>query len=147
MEDKSIGKYISILARQSQAYISREMQKLGITGSEYIFLINTPNEGVVTQQEICNNFELDPAFATRGVKSLVGKGYLTRTKSKTDKRSYEIAITEKGKKLKPFIQERLDHWTEVLAGDMKNDDITEVINTLIELKNRANKEIQIQKEE
>lgn len=141
MEDNSIGKYVSIISRQTQAYVSREMQKLGITGSEYIFLVNTPDEGVITQQEICNNFELDPAFATRGVKSLVDKGYLTRTKSKIDKRSYEIAITEKGKRLKPFIQERLDHWTTVLAGDMTKEEITEVINKLLELKNRANKEL------
>jgi DNA-binding MarR family transcriptional regulator len=142
MEDNSIGKYISIISRQTQAYISREMHKLGITGSEYIFLVNTPDEGVITQQEICNSFELDPAFATRGVKSLVDKGYLIRTKSATDKRSYEIAITEKGKRLKPFVQERLDNWTAVLAGDMTKEEITEVINKLIELKNRANKEIQ-----
>lgn len=142
MEDKSIGKYISIISRQTQAYISREMQKLGVTGSEYIFLVNTPDEGVITQQEICNSFELDPAFATRGVKSLVDKGYLTRTKSKTDKRSYEIAITEEGKRLKPFIQERLDYWTAVLAGDMTKEEITEFINKLIELKNRAKKEME-----
>lgn len=142
MEDKSIGKYISIISRQTQAYISREMHKLGISGSEYIFLVNTPDEGVITQQEICNSFELDPAFATRGVKNLVDKGYLTRTKSKTDKRSYEIAITDKGKQLKPLIRERLDHWTGVLAGDMTEEEITEVINKLIELKERAKKEME-----
>lgn len=142
MKDNSIGKYISIISRQTQSYISSEMQKLGITGSEYIFLVNTPDEGVVTQQEICNSFELDPAFATRGVKSLVDKGYLTRTKSKTDKRSYEIAITEKGKRLKPFIREKLNYWTAILAGDMTKEEITEVINMFKEIKNRANKELQ-----
>lgn len=141
MKNYSIGKYISIISRQTQVYISREMLKIGITGSEYIFLVNTPDDGVITQQEICNRFELDPAFATRGVKSLVAKGYLIREKSLVDKRSFEISVTDKGRALKPAIHEILDHWTDVLAGDMPETEREDMMNKLIDFKNRANKEI------
>jgi len=142
MKDNSIGKYISIISRQTQAYISREMKKFGITGSEYLFLVNTPDEGVITQQEICNSFEVDPAFATRGVKRLVDKGYLSRKRSQTDKRSFEIALTEEGKLLKPLVQEKLQYWTTVLAGDMTDEEQDAFVNKLIELKNRANEDLQ-----
>lgn len=139
MQTKSIGKYISIISRQSQAYISYEMKKFGITGSEYLFLIHTPNEGVITQQEICDDFKLDPAFATRGVKSLVEKGYLSREKSQVDKRSYDIALTDKGRTLKPLIQERLDNWSYTLAGDMTDEELYDFIDKLIEISKRASK--------
>jgi len=141
MHSSSIGKLISIISRQTQNYISREMQRLGITGSEYIFLVNTPDEGEITQQEICNQFELDPAYATRGVKSLVAKGLLNREKSTIDKRSYEITLTDEGRLMKPKIQKVLDHWTDVLAGDMSQEEKDDIIETLMGFKTRANEEI------
>lgn len=138
---RNIGKLISIMARQNQMYIVREMNKIGITGSEYIFIANVPDTGFTTQQKICNDFELDPAFATRSINSLVKKGYLEKVQSKHDKRVFEIKLTKKGSPIKKQVKNKLNYWSDVLSDNMAESEIDELLITLNEIKQRANKEI------
>lgn len=142
MGNESIGKIISIIARQNQMYLVKEMNKIGISGSEYIFIANIPDKGFATQQQICNEFEVDPAFATRSVNSLVKKGYVEKLKSKLDKRSYELRLTENGLLKKRQVRDRLDYWTEVLKGDMDDLEVDALLKVLLELKERAGNELQ-----
>lgn len=137
----SIGKLISIISRQNQIYLIREMNKIGITGSEYIFIANVPDTGFTTQQEICNDFQLDPAFATRSINSLVKKGYLEKVKSKYDKRFFEIRLTKEGIPIKMQVKSKLNYWSVVLGGNMKESEIDDLLITLNKIKQRANIEI------
>lgn len=86
MTEKSIGKYISILSRQSQIYINRELKNYNITSSEYTFLLNVPDYGDINQKQICDQFSIDQAMATRSMKSLEKKGLVLREKNPSDKR-------------------------------------------------------------
>lgn len=138
---ESIGKYISIISRQFQIYISRELKDYDVTGSEYIFIVNVPKHGFITQKEICDEFSLDPAFATRGVKSLEKKGFVIRTKNENDKRSHYISLTEKGRVVQPIIQEKLQNWTRILAGGDSHDEIKNAVNKLQIFTRNALKEI------
>jgi len=142
MTDKSIGKYISILSRQAQIYINRELKVYDITSSEYIFLINVPDYGDINQKQICDEFSIDQAMATRSMKSLEKKGLVHREKNPSDKRAYMISLTEKGKKIKPIIIEKLDNWTKLIAGDMSEADFNTVLETLKYFSENAVKEVQ-----
>lgn len=144
-EDQNIDKYLSKITRKSQVYISIEMAKLGISGSECLFLINVPDDGAITQQEMCNYFEFDSAFATRGVKSLIAKGLLNKVKNKKDRRSFEISLTEKGKKLKPTVFKVLSRWSDILVTDLTLEEKRDMIGKLKKINLRAKAELQVQK--
>lgn len=144
-KDENIDEYISKISRKSQVYITIEMAKLGISGSECLFLINVPDHGVITQQEMCNLFEFDAAFATRGVKKLIAKGLLNKNKDESDKRSFKISLTEKGKLLKPRAFGILNHWSNVLATDLNKKEKKDLIEKLKKMNIRAKTELQVQK--
>lgn len=55
----SIGKEISILYRQFNIYITRELKDLNIMPSEYIFIVNIDEGKSCNQQEICDSFVID----------------------------------------------------------------------------------------
>lgn len=137
----NIGKMISIIARQNQMYLVKEMNKIGITGSEYIFIANIPDEGTVIQQEICNELELDPGFATRSVKSLINKGYVVKVKNQQDKRAYNLKLSKRGLLKKKLVLEKLDYWNEVVAGNMTDIEIEKMFCNLIEIKKRIRNEL------
>jgi DNA-binding MarR family transcriptional regulator len=115
MKRESLAKIIGIIARQNRIYLVKEMNKIGVSGTEYIFIANIPDYEFTTQQKICNEFEFDSAFATRGVNSLVKKGLVEKVKSKEDTRSFEIKLTDEGRKIKKSVNEKLEYWTNVLG--------------------------------
>lgn len=94
MNKTNIGKYISILSRQFQIYINRELKEHDISSSEYIFIVNIPDDGDINQKQICDSFEIDQAMATRSMKSLEEKGLVLREKNPHDKRAYMIPLTK-----------------------------------------------------
>ena len=137
-EIKSIGKWISILHRQSQIYINRELKPYGLNSSEYIYLVNlaSENEGV-NQKYLSNLIIIDDALTTRAMKSLENKGYITREKSRDDKRSYHIKLTQKGVEIQPIILDKLINWTDIISEGMKDEEKDCIIQKLMVMSNNA----------
>ena len=137
-EIKSIGKWISILHRQSQIYINRELKPYGLNSSEYIYLVNlaSENEGV-NQKYLSDKIIIDDALTTRAMKSLEDKGYIIREKSTSDKRSYNVKLTEKGVKIQPVILEILKNWTEIISEGMNEEEKDAIIQKLTVMSNNA----------
>ncbi len=137
-EIKSIGKWISILHRQAQIYINRELKPYGLNSSEYIYLVNlaSENEGV-NQKYLSNMIIIDDALTTRAMKSLENKGYITREKSREDKRSYHIKLTQKGVEIQPVILETLINWTDIISEGMKDEEKDCIIQKLMVMSNNA----------
>ena len=138
---KSLGKEISIISRKFDIYLQRELNKINISKSEYIFIINTENEGGSSQQAICDDFEIDKAVGARAIASLIKKGLLKREKNDQDKRSYRIYLTDKGLAIKPQIDAILLRWTMVLSQDIETEDIEKIFALLKKMKKNAIKDV------
>ena len=146
-EVKSIGKWISILHRQSQVYLNKELKPYNLNSSEYIYLINLAGNAGVNQKYLSDMIIIDDALTTRAMKSLEEKGYIVREKSQSDKRSYNIKLTEKGLKIQPIIHEKLNYWTSVLSENMKEEEIDSMIEKLRSMSNNALKATKGEKNE
>ena len=112
MQTESIGKWISLLYRQSQVYIGRELKPLNLTPSEYIYLIHLgARTGETNQKQLSDLIVIDGALTTRAMKSLERKGFIQRTRSMADQRSIMIRLTDQGRAVLPAIEKnaaRLD---------------------------------------
>lgn len=138
--NNSLGKEISILSRQFNIYISRELKELDIMPSEYIFIVNIEKGCKCSQQYLCDFFVIDKAVATRAVCSLVKKGILMRQKNPADKREYMLSLTEKGEQLKPLIQKKLSNWTRILAKNLSEEQMVAEYEILKDMRKNAVKE-------
>ncbi|MCK9191054.1 MAG: MarR family transcriptional regulator [Sphaerochaetaceae bacterium] len=136
----SIGKEISILYRQFNIYITRELKDLNIMPSEYIFIVNIDEGKSCNQQEICDSFVIDKSLATRAIKSLVEKGFIERLKNPDDKREYLLKLTERGKEVKPIIVQKLTNWTDILTEGLSQEEIDERYSNLEIMSQNALKE-------
>ncbi len=130
LEERSIGKWVSILYRQFQIYINRALNEYDINSSEYIFLINISKKQGVNQKMLSEDLIIDQALTTRVMKSLEEKGYITRAKNSHDRREYQIFLTEKGEEIQPIILGKLKAWTDILANDLNVEAVDQGIAML-----------------
>ncbi|MDF2486414.1 MAG: transcriptional regulator [Herbinix sp.] len=130
MEDKSIGRLVSILYRQSQVYINHALKDLNISSSEYIFLMALyTNEGC-SQEKLSSLLHIDKAATARAIKSLEEKGLVLRVNDENDKRAYKVFVTENGQSCRGIIYATLKGWTNLLTDGMDEVTINIVFDAL-----------------
>ncbi len=76
------------------------LDELDLTYTQYIVMMYLWEQQKCTVKEMGEALLLDPSTLTPLLKKLESKGYITRTRSETDERSLNIALTEKGDALK-----------------------------------------------
>ncbi len=136
MKEKSVGRWIAVLYRQSQIYLNIALKDLNLSSSEYMFLIVLTNEGM-TQEELSDRISIDKAATARALKSLEEKGYITRETDSQDKRAKRVYATEKAKQCKDQIHRVLMDWTSLLTEDMEPETVELVIESLKHMAHRV----------
>ncbi len=136
-EDRSIGKWISIIHRQSQIYLNNELRQYDINSSEYIYLVNLASNEGVNQKYLSDMLCVDEALTTRVIRNLEKKNYVVRERDSDDRRAYNVRLTEKGKEIQPIIVDKLKDWTVVLSTGMNKEQVDYIIDNLISMANNA----------
>ena len=117
-----IGKWISLTYRQALRFLNQRLKPYDLTSSDYIFVINLDDQEQATQQQLAEKLTLDKALAARNLKSLENKGYVIRQENQDDRRANLVALTERGRAIKPVIAEILAEWTALLARGLSAEE-------------------------
>jgi len=107
-----------------------------LTESRIIFEID--NNKQITAREITAMLSLDEGYVSRIVKKLMKDKVIHRKQSLRDKRTYFLALTEKGKKVANLINIRSDDQIEQLLADLNEKQRTRVVTLMTELKHILN---------
>jgi MarR family transcriptional regulator, organic hydroperoxide resistance regulator len=130
MEEKSIGRLISILYRQSQTYINHVLKSIDISSSEDIFLMALYSNEGINQEKLSFLLHIDKAATARALKSLEEKGLVLRINDEKDKRAYHVFTTEKGKACREVIYSARKGWTKLITDGMDEETFNLVYNAL-----------------
>lgn len=76
------------------------LDEIDLTYTQYIAMMILWEKKVLTVKEMGEHLYLDSGTLTPLLKKLEAKGFVTRTRSARDERNLEVAITEKGERLK-----------------------------------------------
>lgn len=119
MPSSRIGKYISILNRQSQKYLHHLVEQYGIGYSSYYFVMYIGANPKCSQREMCDSMAMDQAMATREMRRLEKSGYIIREKRPGNAKTYEISLSESGEKLYLKLKDKLTEWWGELLVESK----------------------------
>lgn len=136
-ERESITRWISVLHRQFQIYLNRELRDYDIQSSEYIFLVNLYEKDGVSQEKLSANLFIDKAATARVLQRLEKLGYVRRTRDPMDSRAYVVSLTEQGMRMHDFIKSKLRYWNQLLTGDLTDDDHHDLLNKIKRMSARA----------
>ena len=90
-------------------------------------LLQRPN---ISQRELADLCHLDVTTMSRSLDRLEEEGFLRREKNPDCRRSYQICLTEAGKKKAKEVQEVLRQMDEVICKDLTEEEHSEFLRIL-----------------
>lgn len=117
------------IGKMFQAKLQNELKHLDIDRSFYPLLLIEAGNGI-TQQELANQLLCDKVQVVRIIDYLSSNGYVERIQNLTDKRKYELTITEKARLVLPDIKQALKDTTSVVVNCLSENQIDELYNLL-----------------
>lgn len=102
-----VGRVLTRLARKCQIAVGSALQQYNLTAAEEPFLMAVLNNEGFTQEELTAYIGVDKAAASRAVRGLEEKGFLTRVQDPKDKRQNRVYPTEKAKEIGPKVRKEL----------------------------------------
>ncbi|MGL5439766.1 MAG: MarR family winged helix-turn-helix transcriptional regulator [Filifactoraceae bacterium] len=109
------------------------LEELDLTYTQYIVMMVLWEQGEVTVKRMGELLYLDSGTLTPLLKKLQEKGYVTRTKNKSDERNLLVGITSKGLELKEkaiLIPDRLGDCIDLKSVDTKK--LYELLHQILE---------------
>ncbi len=131
MNRDRLGKHISLIYRYSQIYFNEQLKKFKLGSGQYIFLMNLFENNGITQEQLASAVKFDKATTARAVAKLEEEGYIIRKVSETDKRAYNLYITDKAKAIKTELIAVLDEWNRIMLYNLDEQE-KESLHNLIE---------------
>ncbi len=116
-------KWIALASRHYLMYLNRRLAPYGLSGSQYLFIINICRCPGLTQDKLPGIVHLNKSNVTRALAQLERRGYIRREVNMQDKRTAAIFPTQKALEIYPHVREIITGWdasvTESLSEDEK----------------------------
>lgn len=137
IQNPSINRWLSILYRYGQVYISKQMEPYDIGSGQYIFLLALYKKDGISQEEISDHLKIDKATTAKAIKRLEGEDYIKRDINFKDKRAYKVFLTQKALDIKPVIKNILKNWSDILSEGLSEDEKSTVLDLLSRMAKNA----------
>lgn len=132
---EALGKYISILYRQGNAFLTKKYSKYNIGSGQYMFLIQLYANDGLSQEELASRLNIDKGTTARAIKKLQNEGYIIRETDEDDKRAYKIFLTEKAKEIKEDFFQILGQWNDILTSGLTAEEVEIVLKLMKKVSN------------
>lgn len=141
MEEKrnSIGRWISLLYRYGQMYAGERLKDSGIGKGQYIFLNALYKQDGINQEELSDYLKIDKGTTAKALKKLEAEGFVRRTVSNDDRRSYQVFLTEKAASVKDAVRSTLISWRNILTDGFTEEEKELALELLERMGNNAAK--------
>lgn len=101
-------KSISVLYRRSHIWLSNGCARCRLTAAQALVILIVCDFGTLPQEEITKRLSLDKSVIAKTVTKLAEAGFLERSQSTRDKRTYDIRPTDAAWAVYPDIQREID---------------------------------------
>jgi DNA-binding MarR family transcriptional regulator len=135
----TIAKYISILYRSGNSYISKKLTDYNIGAGQFPYLIHLHNNEGITQEKISCNLCIDKGTTAKSLKKLEEEGYIYRKVDENDKRAHRVYLSDKAKEIMSDIYLILDQWDNIITADLNEEEkriALKILQRMVESKNK-----------
>lgn len=99
------ARHLSQLYRQMMKELERDLAPLELGPGRYLYLFGLYVQDGRKQQDLADAIGIDKAAVTRALVRLEETGYITRKTDPNDGRAMRIYLTEKGRNLRPQLED------------------------------------------
>ena len=138
---ESVSKWISVVDRHTQMYVSRRLRHYGVGAGQISFLMRLYKEDGVSQDSLAKELVVDKATVTRAVQSLEEAGLITRRPCTEDRRKNLVFLTEQAHTAREEIEQAMRAWTMVLTKGVEEEERQQLVHLLKHASANAIKEL------
>lgn len=101
--DDGIGLLFRRVLQSLIQEVDRRLTPHDLTHAQWVPLYKLFRGECATSAELARDLQLDPAAVTRALDRLEAKGLVKRTRSRTDRRVVQLALTAEGRRVAPLV--------------------------------------------
>ena len=129
------------ISKKINDFNEKSMAKDGLVGQSWIILVMIfSSEDEICAIDLCDYMNQNKATVSRIVESLKDKNFIQEIENKTDRRKYNLIITELGSQ---YVKEKMinhtNYYNTVFSGVNTDILIPEMLNVLNGMSNKGNK--------
>ncbi|UCB47161.1 MAG: MarR family transcriptional regulator [Spirochaetota bacterium] len=128
--EQYMGRWISILYRYNQMYLSRELEPLNIGAGQHPILKVLFNRDGIHQEDIVHSTCMDKGTVAKSIKRLLEQGYIVKKGCPEDRRACRIFLTSKAHEIKSDLDTVLSRWTDIVTADFSKEEKVLVFSLL-----------------
>lgn len=117
---RSLGYQVTMLARVIERRFEQRIAEFGLTRVMWCVLLAAGGEGLTAPSEIAGFIGIDRTAASRTLRHMEERGFITRSSSARDGRSIQVRLTAQGQsaltQVLPIAQENAAHFEAKLTG-------------------------------
>lgn len=133
MSNLSLGKWISLLYRYGQIYVTKELEPFNIGKGQFLFLLALYQKDGLPQDELARCLNINKGTTARAISKLEKAGYVSRTPNVKDLRSNLVYLTQQAKDFQPQVYSILNIWNEIITNGMSQEDVDKALELLTKM--------------
>lgn len=138
---ESIGRLMGTIYRYTRIHYHQEFTNLELGSGGHLFILKLYEKDGLTQNEITGLLHFDKAHTARTILKLIDLGYVRKKQDETDKRSYRLFLTKKGKDIVPTIKRIIKNWNQILTSEFSNDEKKMLLGLLQKMAEKSVNEV------
>lgn len=131
--DEHTGILIKKAARLFEQVANRNLDELGVTYSQTIFLVRLWEKDGQTQIELAKSAGLKQPSVVRILDRMERDNLITRVRNKEDRRVFNFYLTEKAKKACRKLEDHANEMHDIATVDIANKDVEKLNHLLAEI--------------
>lgn len=116
------GRWISLLNRYIQTYISKHLKAYNLGYGQHAFLLALYDNNGINQDTLSDILNIDKGTTAKAVKKLEDEGYVYREVDPDDKRAYRLYCTQKALDLKSVLFDVLWSCNDMLTANFTEEE-------------------------
>ncbi|MBZ9571424.1 MarR family transcriptional regulator [Methanobrevibacter sp. TMH8] len=122
--------YILILNKAHQAFISPYLKEKNVSYNQYELILHIYRDEGSIQGKIASSCGTDKCGASRSLRILEDKKLIIKKIDENNRRSYQLFLTEKGKKVVEDIIEKEIQWENYICenSDIEKEKLFKILN-------------------
>jgi len=130
MSTEPVGKLIASIYRNIQVLMDQLLKDTNLSSGTLDFLYVIINNEGLSQKELSEQLRIGKATTAKAVKRLEDLDYITRNKSETDKRVYELYLTAKGQAISEQVNQIFEKLKMIYVGDFQDSEYDVLVKSL-----------------
>lgn len=121
---------IIYLNRQRNRFMSGKLGPAGLSGPSHYLITGISRDPGTSQDALAEKYMLDKGNVARWAKQLEQAGYIIRKISTTDRRLYQLFLTERGEEAAAYIKKCVHEWGDLISRGFTDEEYTAAVDIL-----------------